>query len=202
MALTELRRRAILEAMAQVAGVKGYMATSVADVVTAAGASRSTFYKHFEDKHECFLAAYDVAIERVLHEVVTGCDAAAPWLERVRVGLSTVLELFGDEPALARTVTVEVVVAGGEARRRHHASLARFAQLLEAGSEPPPGGTLPANAALMSVSSAAGLIFDELTAEPPGQIRALLPELTFAVLVPYVGPRAAAEEMRRAALSQ
>jgi AcrR family transcriptional regulator len=202
MARTELRRRAILEAMVRVAGAKGYMATSVADVVTEAGASRSTFYKHFEDKHRCFHAAYEIAIERVLDEVVAGCDAAAPWPQRVRTGLSTVLERFDQEPALARTVVVEVVVAGGSARRRHQASLARFAQLLDAGSEPGLNGKLPASAGLMAVSATAGLIFDELAAERPGELGTMFGELTFALLVPYLGPRAAAEEMRRTVVSR
>ena len=55
--------------MIRVVGSKGYKATSVADVIEEAGTSRTTFYKHFEDKHECFLAAYDMLVERVFAEV-------------------------------------------------------------------------------------------------------------------------------------
>jgi AcrR family transcriptional regulator len=201
MPITESRRRVILEAMVQVVGTKGYTATSVADVVEEAGASRTTFYKHFEDKHSCFLAAYEVAVERVVGEVVAVCDAERPWRERVRCGLSTIVELFAREPALARTVVVEVAAAGGDARRWHWAVLARFGQLLEAGREPLQGAELPANAGLMSASAAAGLIFDELQRGRPGELPELLPELTFAALVPYVGPRAAVEEMQRVAPS-
>jgi AcrR family transcriptional regulator len=55
---SESRRDLILAAMIRVVGEKGYKQTSVADVIEKAGTSRTTFYKHFEDKHDCFLAAY------------------------------------------------------------------------------------------------------------------------------------------------
>src|ERR1044072_5667411 len=65
MATTQSRRDLLLAAMIRVVGAKGYRDPSVADVIEEAGASRTTFYKHFEDKHDCFLAAYDDLVERV-----------------------------------------------------------------------------------------------------------------------------------------
>jgi hypothetical protein len=44
-----------------------------------------------------------------------------------------------------------------------------------------------------------GLIFDELQASRAETLPGLFPDLLFAMLVPYLGPQAAAEEMRRAA---
>ena len=76
MASTETRRQLILEAMVRVVGRQGYKATSVADVIAEADVSRTTFYKHFEDKHECFLAAYDMVIERVFAEVIDTATAS------------------------------------------------------------------------------------------------------------------------------
>jgi len=199
MGRTESRRQSLLEAMARVAGAQGYRATSVADVVTEAGASRSTFYKHFDDKHECFLAAYDVVVERLLGEVAAGCDAKRPWADRVHSGMRTIVERFAADPELARTAVVEVAAAGAEAQRRHWASIGRFARLLETGREPT-AGELPPNTAVMAVSAVAGLLFDELQAGRGVELRQRTPDLLFAVLVPYLGPRAAAEEARRAAV--
>ena len=61
------------------------------------------------------------------------------------------------------------------------------------------GRELPENISLMSAGAVSGLIFDELLAGRAAQLPAMLPDLLFAMLVPYVGPRAAAEEMRRVA---
>ncbi len=196
---TETRRNLILAAMIRVVGRKGYKETSVADVIEEAGTSRTTFYKHFEDKHDCFLAAYDMLVEQVFAEVTENCDGSQPWLQRVRNGLTKIVELFALDPLLARTAVVEVAAAGADARQRHFDAVARFTEFLEDGREMADGRELPENISLMSAGAVSGLIFDELLAGRAAQLPALLPDLLFAMLVPYIGPRAAADEMRRAA---
>jgi AcrR family transcriptional regulator len=199
MAVSETRRQQILEAMVRVVGRKGYKATSVADVIAEADVSRTTFYKHFEDKHECFLAAYDMVVDRVLSEVIANCNAQQPWLERVRVGLATVVELFALDPELARTAIVEVAAAGADARRLHWNAITRFTEFLEDGEELAGDRELPDNIGLMAAGAVSGLIFDELLTGRAERLPKLLPDLLFAMLVPYIGPGAATEEMRRAA---
>jgi len=196
---TDTRRDLILAAMIRVVGTKGYRETSVADVIEEAGTSRTTFYKHFEDKHECFLAAYEMLVDRVLAEVSTNCNGEQSWLERVENGLATLVKLFALDPELARTAVVEVAAAGAEARQLHWNAIARFTEFLEGGREMADGRELPENISLMSAGAVSGLIFDELLAGRAAQLPAQLPDLLFAMLVPYIGPRAAAEEMRRVA---
>jgi AcrR family transcriptional regulator len=199
---SESRRELILAAMIRVVGSKGYKETSVADVIEEAGTSRTTFYKHFEDKHECFLAAYDMLVEQVFAEVVGNCNGGQPWLERVEKGLATIVELFALDPKLARTAVVEVAAAGADARQRHWNAVARFTEYLDDGRELADGRELPENISLMSAGAVSGLIFDELLAGRAAQLPAMLPDLLFAMLVPYIGPRAAADEMRRAAATR
>jgi AcrR family transcriptional regulator len=191
------RRESILSAMIRVVGRQGYKATSVADVIEEAGVSRATFYKHFDDKHECFLAAYDMLVEQVFATVTSRCDGEEAWLQRVRKGLETIVELFALEPELARTAVVEVAAAGADARQRHWNAVVRFTEYLEEGRELARGRELPENISLLSAGAVSGLIFDELLAGRAAQLPAMLPDLLFAMLVPYIGPRAAADEMRR-----
>lgn len=186
------RRDAIVEAMIRVAGGKGYLAASVADVLTEAGVSRTTFYKHFSDKQDCFLAAYDRAVGTILETAEGACEGGRGWRDRAKDGLAAVVELLAAKPALARTAIVEVSTAGAEARRHHWTSMERFAALLE----PDPRGEepeLPANTGLMAISAVTGLIFDELHEGRAENLLRIRPELEFALLVPYLGPRVAAE---------
>lgn len=199
MGSTETRRQIILEAMVRVVGRKGYKATSVADVIEEADVSRTTFYKHFDDKHECFLDAYDMAVERILTEVMERCEGEEDWLDRVRTGLATIVEMFALDPELARTAIVEVAAAGSDARQRHWDAVSRFTEFLEDGDELAGGRELPENIALMAAGAVSGLIFDELLTGRAERLPKLLPDLVFALLVPYIGPAAATEEMRRAA---
>src|SRR4051795_2217185 len=80
------QRGRMLGAMADAVAGKGFAATTVADVVAGAGVSRKTFYEHFRDKEECFLAAYDTGVDLVLDAIV----AARPqqgeytWIDLMR----------------------------------------------------------------------------------------------------------------------
>lgn len=193
------RRKTILEAMIRVAGSKGYLAASVADVLVEAGASRTTFYKHFEDKRDCFLGAYDLAAERILRAGADGCARGRSWQERAVAGLSSIVELLGAEPALARVAVIESVAAGTEGRRRRQVTLGRLAQLLEPGRRDLTAPDLPPHTALMAVGAVVGLVFDGLQDDKAVDLPSLLPDLSFALLVPYLGPRATTEACAAAA---
>ncbi|MGE5282515.1 MAG: TetR/AcrR family transcriptional regulator [Chloroflexota bacterium] len=195
----ESRRDALLTAMVRVVGRKGYDATSVADVIAEAGTSRTTFYKNFDDKHDCFIAAYEAMVERVFATIVGECDGEQPWIERVRKGLETLVEIFALEPELARTAVVEVAAAGADARQLHWDAINRFRGYMDAGRDLEPGKELPEQISVMAVGAVSGLIFDEILAGRGEQLVELMPDLLFAMLVPYIGPTAAADEMRRAA---
>jgi AcrR family transcriptional regulator len=195
----ESKRDQILTAMVRVVGRQGYEATSVADVIAEAGTTRTTFYRNFEDKHDCFLAAYDALVDRVFARIVSECDGAQSWVERVRTGLETLIDFFAEEPEAAKTAVVEVAGAGAGARQKHTDALARFTSYLDAGRRLHPESELPEHISTMAAGAVSALIFDELVAERAAELPALLPDLLFAMLVPYIGPAAAAEEMRRAA---
>jgi AcrR family transcriptional regulator len=199
MASRETRRQPILEAMVRVVGRKGYKAASVADVIAEADTSRTTFYKYFDDKHDCFLAAYDMVVDRIVTEVVAACDGEEDWLDRVRTGLTTIVDMFALDPELARTAIVEVEAAGAEARQRHWNAVNRFTEFLEDGRLAAGDRELPENIALMAAGAVSGLIFDELLTGRAERLPQMLPDLLFALLVPYLGPGAATEEMRRVA---
>jgi AcrR family transcriptional regulator len=191
------QREEILAATILVVGRKGYRDATVADVIAEAGITRTAFDEHFEEKHDCFLAAYDMAVERLFAEVDGSCDRRRSWLERVREGLAAIVDLFVLEPELARIAVVESTIAGPDARRRHWNAISRFTEYLVEGKGLANGRKLPASISLMSAGAVSGLIFEELLAGRPAELPALLPDLLFAVLVPYIGPRAAAAEMRR-----
>jgi AcrR family transcriptional regulator len=159
------RRQPILEATIRVIGRKGYQATAVADVIAEAQASRSTFYKYFDDKRDAFLAAYELALERILAAARAGCARGGPWPDSARCGLAAIVDLFCREPALARTAVVEFAAAGEEARRRHGAALGRLARLLDEGRRPRQP-RLPPSTALMTAGGVAALIAEERPASP------------------------------------
>lgn len=123
------QRGRMLTAVAEAVADKGYGAVSVADVIARAGVSRKTFYVHFRDKLECFLAAYDAGVEVLLETVRSaGADAPDP-LARTRARIRVYLQTLAAEPAFARTFLMEVRAAGPEALERQRAVHEQFAAL-------------------------------------------------------------------------
>jgi AcrR family transcriptional regulator len=53
------QRQRLLDSVLDVVGEQGYAAATVADITTAAGVSRTTFYEQFRNKLDAFLTAYD-----------------------------------------------------------------------------------------------------------------------------------------------
>jgi AcrR family transcriptional regulator len=123
------QRGRMLEAMAESVAEKGYAATTVADVVGRAGVSRKTFYEHFADKEDCFLAAYDACVDVLMTRVVDAREGIGDWGEAMRASLRSYLEVLASEPALARTFLVEVLAAGPRALDRRTEVHRRFAEL-------------------------------------------------------------------------
>jgi AcrR family transcriptional regulator len=186
--------------MVRVAAAKGYEATTVTDVIEVAGVSRTTFHETFPDKAACFLEAYDAVIDVLVAHVSSAYEATAGerWPDRIIAALDALVELLSVESDIARMAMVEITVAGEDARERYRAALARFTPLLEEGRVySGQGDKLPADTARFAIGGATSMIFDEVRAGRGPELRRILPDLVFAVLMPYLGPEQAEEEMRR-----
>jgi AcrR family transcriptional regulator len=125
------QRTRLLEAIGRAVAERGYAGATIDDVVRRAGVSKATFYEHFSDKQECFLAAYEAASEELLARVREAHAAASDdWLERSRAGIHAYLRWLAADPALARVYLVEVAAAGPVALERREALRDRYAELV------------------------------------------------------------------------
>jgi AcrR family transcriptional regulator len=193
-------RERMLEAMVRVAASKGYREASVDDVVAAADVTREAFHETFGDKETCFLEAYEAVTDVLVAHVAAAYEGAAgqPWPERMVAALRAVVELLSTESDIARMTMVEVTAVGNEARVRYRANLERFVPFLEDGREySPQGKELPEDTARFAIGGGTSLLFDEVRAGRGPELPEMLPQLVFAVLMPYIGAKEAEDEMRR-----
>jgi len=180
----------------RVVAEKGYAATTVADLTREAGISRTTFYELFEDKEDCFLAAYDNSVDALVRRISAAYEAEDRWPDQARAGLATLLEALAADPAQARLALVDVAAAGPAAQRRYRTAVQRLTPFFDDGRDFAPGGrNVPANASRMAAGAVVGLISDELIADRADKLPGLLSDLLFATLVAYIGPDAAAREV-------
>ncbi|HEV7774259.1 MAG TPA: TetR/AcrR family transcriptional regulator [Conexibacter sp.] len=186
------QRERMLLAVAEAVAEQGFVTTTVADIIARARLSRRTFYEHFADKEECFLAAYDTVVEQLLAAVGQAYEQADGWPQKVHDGLETFLAYLAAEPAFARMCIVEVVAAGPEARGRRDAAMRVFVDFLEPGrTEAPKGIVVPALAADVVVGGIYEIIYSRLQRNAADELVEMLPELLYSALVPYIGHRAA-----------
>jgi AcrR family transcriptional regulator len=124
------QRQRMLEAMAETVAVKGYAGTTVGDVVAGAGVSRKTFYEHFSDKEDCFLAAFDSGVDALLDAIAAAEPDDATRIGIVRARVRAYLVTLAARPAFARAFLIEVFAAGPRALERRQRVLTRFEEFL------------------------------------------------------------------------
>src|SRR6476661_2237315 len=111
-AVTRNQRERMYAATVAAVAENGYQGTRVADIVKLSGVSRSAFYKHFDDKLDCFLATLAYA------QLAEHYDRELPGEERLRAVADALLDLLLEQSAAARLCLVEVYAAGPRAVER------------------------------------------------------------------------------------
>jgi AcrR family transcriptional regulator len=190
------QRERLIAGLTQALYEVGYQKTTVSLIGQKAAVSKSDFYKHFESKDECFVAAYDIAVERIREQVVAACEAAGEeeWAYRVRDGIAALLDLFSREPALASIALVEGLRAGRGVYDRYQAAVESFVSVLRhRAPQPRQGSEVPEATDEAVVGGIASLLGRRILAGEAEQLSELFPEILEFALAAYLG----AEEARR-----
>jgi AcrR family transcriptional regulator len=130
-AVVASQRQRLVHGVTLAVAEKALAATTISDITERAGVSKKTFYEHFTDKLDCFLAAYDHGAAALLAEVAAATVAAGERgqdaIEQYRAGTHAYLSFLQREVPYARTFCLEMLAAGPEAAARHRACRMAFA---------------------------------------------------------------------------
>jgi AcrR family transcriptional regulator len=200
--VSAVQRERLLAGMLRATAQLGYREVSVQDVLDRAGVSRPTFYEHFENKDDCFLAAYDSAAARLRARVEGAAAGGTGWRESLRLGLEQLLRFVGEDPDAAISLIVDARAACPPALARRDELLDHFASRLDSQvrAETPPGEPAPsAIAAAGIVGGIEALLYSRLNRGETERLEDLLPSLMYFAVLPYEGHDAAGEELALAA---
>jgi AcrR family transcriptional regulator len=222
----EIQRARILAALVEVARECGAGRITVSHIVARSGVSRRTFYEMFEDRDACFLAAFQDAVQRAAVSVVPAFQGdGGVWRERVRAGLLALLEFLDEEPGLGGLCVVDALGAGPTALEYRARVVGVLVDAVEEGSAEAKAGLSPSRLTAEGVVGGVLAVLYARLAErlpthtsaerPPGgrgagaersgqavstpteALVGLLNSLTGIVVLPYLGPAAAARESKR-----
>lgn len=197
-----IQRERLLAAMIRTVTEIGYNALTVQNVLGRAGISRPTFYEQFEDKEDCFLAAFDASAALMRKRIDAAvADAGPDWRGRLRAGIAELLCFIVEEPEAARIVIVEARASSPTGLRRRDELLDRFAGCVDALvredlDEPP-----SAIAAAGVVGGIESVLYARLQKEETEDLEALLPSLMYFAVLAYAGQEAAVDELDDTALA-
>jgi AcrR family transcriptional regulator len=192
------QRTRLLEAVGRAVAAKGYAGATIDDIVRGAGVSKKTFYEHFRDKLNCFLAAYEAVSDELLARLREAQSGPDGWLDRTRAGIVAYLRWLAAEPALARVFLIEVAAAGPVAAERRERIRDRYAEVLrelqdDARAEIPALPRLPAEVFHALVAAVDELVVRRIRESGATALPELEPVLLYLQVALLAGPQLAAE---------
>lgn len=182
------QRERVLQAVTAVTAAHGYAGLTVPRIAETAGISHQTFYEHFTNKHEAFLAAIETTITQLFNVAWNAYATGGDFAPAVRSALEAYASFLAADPSIAKFATNDALTGGPDAAEVIDESIGAFANLLTRGMELLPPDLRPPAIAPYAVI---GAIF-ELTARHVAdgrarELRAYLDQLAYVALTPFVG---------------
>ncbi len=192
------QRERLLAAMVHVSAEKSYEATSVADILKTSGVGRETFYELFKDKQDCFVAAQRLLFEDILEGITKAYERPGSWPERSRMGLAELLDRLARNPIATKFLFIEMGSVGPVAHEIFAQDFAHFVSLLDQGRKESESARALPNVSSIAAGAVYAGIYEEIVRGRTAQLRQLLPQLTYELLLPFLGEERAREEQRKA----
>jgi len=122
------QRQRLLEAITELVAEKGFPDVTIGEIVSRAGTAKRTFYDHFADKLQCFLAALDGITDTLVASSARMFAVSGTVRERCEYSVRGYLELLASMPSAAKVFYLEAIAAGPEAVTRRHDVHLKFAR--------------------------------------------------------------------------
>ena len=198
--VTQIQRSRMLAAAVEAVEDVGYGRMTVAQVISRARVSRKTFYDVFVDREDCFLAAFEQALDQAREIAAEAYGREAGWRDGTRAALAALLNYMDEEPGLTKLCIVEALGAGERVLDRRAKVLDEIAQVIDRGRR---ASTATREPPEVTAEGVAGAIFAVLHTrvleDSDERLTDLVGPLMSMIVLPYLGARAAAKELSRPA---
>lgn len=189
------QRQRILDAMIESCAEKTYAGTTITDIVAHARISRTTFYKHFDDKRACFDAAIEFCIEELQNVAASAHSPDDPPADAARKGATAVVGALAARPGLAQLLTGDAIAVNAAVIERYRkATIPALEALWSKNGAAPNPHTDPR----LAFGQAQVLILNQIATGKADRLPELLPELVYLTVGPYGGHEEALKQSRLA----
>jgi AcrR family transcriptional regulator len=197
-AVGAIQRNRMIAAAVQAVEELGYAEITVSHVISRARVSRKTFYDVFTDREDCILATLDQLVAETRPAVEEAYASQSSWRAGVRAALALLLELMDQSPGLAKLFVVESMAGGRPMLRRRAEMVEELARAIDLGRACAAREGPPAITAQALVGGILAVLHTRLVRDDPESFGVLVGPLMSMIVLPYLGARAAAKELRAA----
>lgn len=191
---SQSQRQRILDAMIESCAEKTYAATTISDIVSRAHISRTTFYKHFEDKRACFDAAIDFCIAELQGVAAASHSPDDTPGEAARMAATAVVEALAARPGLAQMLAGDAMAVDPIVIERYRRATVPALEALWGGDGQAQAHTDPR----LAFGQAQVLILNQIATGKPDRLPELLPEIVYLTVSPFGGHDEALRQSRLA----
>jgi AcrR family transcriptional regulator len=174
----------------------GYASLTDPQIAQFANISTEAFHKQFASKEAAFLAVLDEFVQEALETVSERIAAADSWSQSVHMGMSTFVEYLLAHQALLRIAFVDVFEVGPAMIGWMTKSIDALTDLLV--RDGPVARRGPEVAKEAVTGAIWGIISSYVANDRLARLAGLVDHLTFVLLAPYLGPKAAVEAIQEA----
>ncbi len=194
----QLRRGRVLSATAEIVRECGYDSLTVAQLVSRAGVSTRAFNQLFDDPRECVFAAFEDAVAVSSARARDAYHAQNGWVEQICAGLAATLVFFDEQPEFAWLCLVHAPTNEPQLLPRCREITSALADVID---ETAPAGPSRGSPPWASHNVVAGVLsaVRARVVDGPGPLSPMLPSLMATIVLPYLGPDAAQQQLTRPA---
>jgi AcrR family transcriptional regulator len=196
--MAEFQRSRLLKAALAVVSEDGYAQLTASAVIARAGVSRKTFYDLFGNREDCLLVLLEDSLAQLDAVVTPAYQAPGSWSERLRAALTALLVFLESEPDTAALVLSYLVGHAPPALQPRASVLALLRRAVDQGrSEARSPHALSPLTSELVVGGVLAVVHARLQASPR-RLGALVNPLMWTIVLPYLGPAAAARQLTHA----
>ena len=176
---------------------RGFKRLELGELLARAGVDRATFAREFADLEDCFFAVFKAEVDRCRRQAAAIADhQPRAWRERVRAGAYALYRYLAADERRGRFILVESRGAGERTLLLAGQRIEALFDLIDAGRRELGD---PDSITRATAESLGGGILNQLYAilgrgplPPEGEI---VPQLMYTVVLPYLGPTIALQEL-------
>jgi len=188
------RRARVLSSVVHLTMDEGYSELTDPQIAQFAGVSTEAFHKQFTSKEEAFLTVLDEFVRETITAVRPSLERADSWEQGVCQAMAAFVQHLVSHQALLRLAFIDLFEVGPGMIGRMTRAVAALTELLtEEGPEPRRAPLIAQEAVTGAVW---GIIGTYVTNHRLARLPSLVDHLSYTVLAPYVGSRAAIEAIQ------